>query len=117
MLKQNKSITNCRMDKYLKRKNVNENEKASNEKKLNAVMRHYSNSYISFAFAYTGDLTFPKPVCLVCRKEPCNSTMVPAKLKCYLETRAGALEHGATEPVNFEGARAGAIKIFAGSSS
>ena len=37
VLKQNKSITNCRMDKYLKKKNVNENEKASNEKKLNLV--------------------------------------------------------------------------------
>ena len=47
VLKQNKSITNCRMNKYLKRKNANENEKASNEK-LNSVMRHYSDSYISF---------------------------------------------------------------------
>ena len=49
VLKQNKSITNCRIiDKYLKRKNVNENEKANNEKKSNSVIRHYSDSYISF---------------------------------------------------------------------
>ena len=62
MLKQNKSITNCRMNKYLKRKNVNENEKASNENKSNLAMRRYSDSYISFGFTYTGDPTFPKPV-------------------------------------------------------
>ena len=74
------------MDRYLKRKNVNENEKASNKKKSNSVMRHHSDSYISFGFSYTGDLTFPKPVCLVYRKELCNTTMVPAKLKRHLET-------------------------------
>ena len=52
------------MDRYLKTKN--ENEKASNEKKPNSVMRHYNySSYISFGFTYTGDPTYPKPVCLV----------------------------------------------------
>ena len=74
------------MDRYLKRKNVNENEKASNEKNSNLLMRHKSNSHISFKFAYADDLTFLKPICLVCRKELCNSTMVPAKLKHHLET-------------------------------
>ena len=53
------------MDRYLKTKNVN--EKASNKKKSNSVMKHYNyNSYISFVFIYTGGPTFPKPVCLVC---------------------------------------------------
>ena len=57
-----------------------------NKKKSNSVMRHYRNSYISFGFAYTGELTFPKPICLVYKKELCNSAIVPAKLKRHLET-------------------------------
>ena len=74
------------MDNHLKKKNVNENEKISNEKKSNSVMRHYSDSYISFGFTHRGNPTFPKSICLVCRKELCNSAMVPAKLKGHLET-------------------------------
>ena len=81
------------MGKYLKRKNVNKNEKASNEKKSNLVMIHYSDSYISFEFTYTDDPTFPKPVCLVCRKELCNSAVVPAKLKRHLETNHPSLKN------------------------
>ena len=52
------------MGRYLKKKNVNKNEKASNEKNSNSVMRHYSDNYILFGFSYTGDTIFPKPVCL-----------------------------------------------------
>ena len=48
-------------------------------------MRHYSDSNISFGFAHKGDPTFPKPVCLIFRKELCNSAMVSAKLKRHLE--------------------------------
>ena len=77
------------MGRYLKRKNINKNEKASNEKKSNLVMRHYSNNYILLGFTYTGDSTFPKLrsiLVMVCRKELCNSAMVTAKLKRHLET-------------------------------
>ena len=34
------------MNRYLNRKNANENEKASNEKKSKSMIRHYSDSYI-----------------------------------------------------------------------
>ena len=81
------------MDKYLKRKSVNENEKASNEKKSNSVMRHHSDSYILFGFTYASDLTFPKSVCFVCRKWLSNSAMVPAKMKRYLETNQSSLKN------------------------
>ena len=79
----------------MKKRNVrvNENEKASNEKKSNPVMRHYSDSNISFGFIYTGNRNFPKPVCLVCRKELCNRAMVPAKLKRHLETNHPSLKN------------------------
>ena len=62
------------MDKYLKRKSVNENEKIIiiYEKKSRTVMRQYSDIYISFGFTSTGNPTAPVPLCLVCRKELSN---------------------------------------------
>ena len=36
--------------------------------KRSEIHRHYSDSYISFGFTYTGDPTFSKPVCLVGRR-------------------------------------------------
>ena len=77
------------MDSYLKRKSENETTSTSrpNEKKQkSAVMRQYSDSCISFGFTFTGDLTASIPLCLVCRKELSNSTMVLAKLKRHLDT-------------------------------
>ena len=56
-------------------------------------MRYYCNNHISFGFTNTGDLSFPKPVCLVCKKELCNSTMVSAKLKRYLDTNYPSLKN------------------------
>ena len=58
------------MDRYLKRKSENETTSTSrpNEKKQkSAVMRQYSDSYISFEFTFTGDPTAPIPLYLVCR--------------------------------------------------
>ena len=81
------------MDKYLKRKNVNENEKIIHEKKSKTVMRQYSDSYISFGFTFTSNLTAPVLLCLVCRKGLSNSAMVPAKLKRHLDTNHPTLKN------------------------
>ena len=81
------------MNKHLKRKSVNENEKIIYEKKSKTVMRQYSDSYISFGFAFTGNPTVPVPLCLVCRKELSNSAMVPAKLKRHLDTNHPTLKN------------------------
>ena len=81
------------MDKYLKRKSVNENEKIIHEKKSKTVMRQYSDSYISFGFTSTGNPTAPVPLCLVCRKELSNSAMFPTKLKRHLDTNHPTLKN------------------------
>ena len=81
------------MDKYLKRKSVNENEKIIHEKKSKAVMRQYSDGYISFGFTFAGNLTAPVSLCLVCRKELSVSAMVPAKLKQQLATNHPTLKN------------------------
>ena len=81
------------MDKYLKRKSVNENKKIIHEKKSKTVMRQYSDSYISFGFTFTGNPTAPVPLCLVCRKELSNSAMVPAELKRHLDTNHPTLKN------------------------
>ena len=49
-------------------------------------MRQYSDSYILFGFTFTDSPTAPVPLCLICRKEVSNSTMVSAKLKRHLYT-------------------------------
>ena len=81
------------MDKYLKRKSVNENEKIIYEKKSKTVMRQYSDSYISFGFTFTDNPTAPVPLCLVCTKELSNSAMVPAKLQRHLDTNHPTLKN------------------------
>ena len=81
------------MDKYLKRKSLNENEKIIHEKKSKTVMRQYSDSDISFGFTFNGNPTAPVPLCLVCRKELSNSAMVPAKLKRHLDTNHPTLKN------------------------
>ena len=89
------SLVNA-MDKNLKRKSENEATSTSrpNEKKQkSAVMRQYSDSYISFGFTFTGDLTAPISLCLVRRKELSSSAMVPAKLKRHLDTNHQTLKN------------------------
>ena len=81
------------MDKHLKRKSVNENEKIIHEKKSKTVMRQNSDSYISFRFTFTGNRTAPVPLCLVRRKELSNSAMVPAKMKRHLGTNHPTLKN------------------------
>ena len=81
------------MDKYLKRKSVNENEKIIHEKKSKTAMRQYSDSYISLEFTFTSNPNALAPLCLVCRKELSNSAMVPAKLKRHLDTNHPTLKN------------------------
>ena len=65
------------MDKCLNRKSVNENEKIVYEKKSKTLMGQYIDSYILFGFSFTSNSTTPFPLCLVWRKELCNSATVP----------------------------------------
>ena len=55
--------------------------KLSNSTKTAKVRRQYSESYLSYGFAWNGDKDCPSPNCIVCGEKLSNEAMVPSKLK------------------------------------
>ena len=49
------------------------------------ISRKYDKNYIFFGFTFTGDVTNPVPLCVVCNERLSNSAMVSSKLKRHLE--------------------------------
>lgn len=46
----------------------------------------YKDSYLALGFTWTGNPSYPYPMCIVCWKRFANSTMVPSKMRKHLET-------------------------------
>ena len=51
------------------------------------ILRNYDKNYISFGFTFTGNVTSPVPLCVVCNERISNSAMVPSKLERHLESK------------------------------
>ena len=48
--------------------------------------RQYDDDYLMFGFIFTGELSCPLPLCLLCGMKFSNHAMVPSKFKRHLTT-------------------------------
>lgn len=81
------------MDRFLKRTNPppqQQTSEASSDQAGSAKrpkLRQYNDAYLQYGFSWCGEVTCPKPICLICRETLANAAMVPSKLARHLETK------------------------------
>ena len=84
------------MDKYSdvigKRKQESVSDNSVPAKKVEkASSRLYDDSYLPFAFTWTGDAAVPLPLCLACGTKLANEGMMPSKMKSHLVSQHSTL--------------------------
>ncbi|XP_039627331.1 zinc finger BED domain-containing protein 5-like [Polypterus senegalus] len=60
--------------------------------KRQKVVRKYDEKYIDYGFTCIDDENEPKPQCVLCHEVLSNECMKPAKLKCHIQTKHGAVQ-------------------------
>ena len=56
-------------------------------KKANRPNRKYDDTYLNFGFSWTENEDHPSPLCLVCRCEISNESLLPSKLSRHLKSK------------------------------
>ena len=89
------------MDKFIKRKQSNDNESESKRSKAAKPCdkapkaqpkRQYCDDYLKYGFHWTGSEDQPFPLCVICGEKMSNEGMVPSKLRGHFVTKHSQLQ-------------------------
>ena len=89
-----------KMDKFIKRKQSDDNESESKRSKAAKPCnkapkarpkRQYCDDYLKYGFHWTGSEDQPFPLCVICGEKMSNEGMVPSKLSRHFVTKHSQL--------------------------